>query len=74
MDGAAGVGDSGVGAGSDVGLGVSDVVAITGFVTGAFAVFLTEKMVTGLDSPDLGDFFLRVTSVQPSWSFVLGWT
>ena len=73
MDGAAGVGDSGVGAGvgvgCDVGLGVSDVVA------GASTVFLTGEMMAWLESPDLGDFFfLRVTSIQPSGSFVLGWT
>ena len=74
-------GDSGVGpgveAGPDVDRGVSGVVAAPGFVTGAVAVFcfLTGEMVAGLDSPDFGDFvFLRVTSVQPSWSFVLGWT
>ena len=65
--------DSGVGAGSNVGCGVSDDAA--GFVTGPAFGFFTSEVAAGLDSPDFGDFFfLRVTSVQPSWSFVLAWT
>ena len=74
-------GDFGVGAGveagSDIDRGVSGVVAAAGFVTSAVAVFcfLTGEMVAGLVSPDFEDFFfLRVTLVHPSWSFVLGLT
>ena len=70
FDGAAGVGDGVVDC-SDVGFGVSDDIA--GFVAGTFAV-LTGEMVAGLECPGLEDFFLRITSVQPTGSFVLGWT
>ena len=70
FDGAAGVGDSGVGAG--VGLGLSDGF-VAGFFVGSFVV-LTGEIVAGIESPDLGDFFfLLATSVQPSRLFVLDW-